>query len=101
MRKESPSDHSETFLFSGPWTVRSAVLHLSAGFMVVKNITYLVADHSTSCEDLLIAFLALPPISVDARKLLECNKPFFHGTYYTLDATDTLKAGELEQFMAV
>lgn len=88
------------FPFSRAWTVPSTVLHLSAGQMALKNIRYLVADDSLTCEDILIGLPVLRHLRVDTRTLLEDNYTSLHGTDCALNDSETQKTGKLGRIMS-
>ena len=73
-------EDSKPFTFSHSWTVPRTALHLSSGLLALVNVTYLVADDTLNCEDLLIGRPVLLHLQVDSRTLLENNRSLLDGT---------------------
>lgn len=69
-----------TFSFSRTWQVPRLVLKLSAGKMALLNVTFLVADDDTACEDLLLGLPVLRHLGIDSRTLLEQKWSSLDGT---------------------
>lgn len=56
--------------FSSTWTCPRTVLHLSAGQLDVRNITFLVPGNGLTCEELLIRLAVLRHLKIDIKALL-------------------------------
>lgn len=74
------SDSAATFTFSRTWLVPRVVLKLSSGHMALLNVTFLVADDETACEDLLLGLPVLRHLGIDSRTLLERQWSSLDGT---------------------
>lgn len=74
------SSEAASFTFSRVWTVPRLVLKLSAGQMALLNVSFLVADDETACEDLLVGLPVLRHLGVDTRTLLERRWGELHNT---------------------
>lgn len=62
---------SKWFTFSRTWTMPRTVLHLSAGKLELRHISFLVAYEDLRCEELLIGLLVFQLLRVDTRTVLE------------------------------
>lgn len=65
------SGEPAAFTFSRVWTVPRLVLKLSAGHMALLNVSLMVADDETACEDILLGLPLLRHLGIDTRTLLE------------------------------
>ena len=68
--------------------------------MALKNISFLVADDSTTCEDMLIGLPVLQHLRVDTRTLLEDKISSLDGTDCCLEDDGDMKPGKLGRIMA-
>lgn len=57
--------------FSSRWLVPHLVVFTSAGKMALINLTFLVADDETACEDILIGLPVLRHLSIYSSTLVE------------------------------
>lgn len=78
------SGESGTFKFSRTGMVPGLVLKLSSGRMALRNVSFLVADDETACEELLVGLPVLRHLGIDSRRLLEQNWNNPDGTECTI-----------------
>lgn len=60
--------------FLRTWMKQRYILHLSSGNLVLRYMTFLVADNELVCEDLLNGLPILQHLKVDKRTMLEYNQ---------------------------